>query len=93
MSTRINWTRDEYILALDLYLKYPATAPAKTDPVLTEYSNYMRSLHPSEALADPSFRNENGVYLCLMNFRAVDPYWTSQGKVGMTSGKALHFLI
>lgn len=87
MSTRINWTRDEYILALDLYLKYPATAPAKTDAVLTEYSNYMRSLHPSEALADPSFRNENGVYLRLMNFRAVDPYWTSQGKVGMTSGK------
>ena len=48
MSTRVNWTRDEYILALDLYLKYPQTAPAKTDPVLTEYSNYMRMLHTNQ---------------------------------------------
>jgi len=87
LEKRINWKRDEYILALELYLKYPKSAPAKSDPILAEYSKLMRSLHPAEASQDPAFRNENGVYLRLMNFRAVDPYWTSQGKVGMTSGK------
>jgi len=87
MEKRINWTREEYILALELYLKYPKSAPSKSDPILLEYSRLMRSLHPPSAASDPSFRNENGVYLRLMNFRAVDPYWTSQGKVGMTSGK------
>jgi len=88
LEKRIKWTRDEYILALELYLKYPKSAPAKSDPILAEYSKLMRSLHPAEASQDPAFRNENGVYLRLMNFRAVDPYWASQGKVGMTSGKA-----
>ncbi len=88
MEKRINWTRDEYILALELYLKYPKSAPSKSDPILSEYSHLMRSMHPIEASSDPAFRNENGVYLRLMNYRAVDPYWTSQGKVGMTSGKA-----
>lgn len=31
-----------------------------------------------------SFRNMNGVYLKLMNFRSYDPAYVSQGKVGMT---------
>lgn len=87
MGKRVKWTRDEYILALELYLKYPKSAPSKTDPILSEYSKLMRSMHPNEASLDPELRNENGVYLRLMNFRSVDPYWMNQGKVGMTSGK------
>ena len=87
MAKRVNWTRDEYILALELYLKYPKSAPSKTNPILSEYSKLMRSMHPNEASLDPELRNENGVYLRLMNFRSVDPYWMNQGKVGMTSGK------
>jgi 5-methylcytosine-specific restriction protein A len=38
------------------------------------------------AKVDVGYRNENGIYLRLMNFRACDPYWTQQGKVGMRSG-------
>lgn len=34
----------------------------------------------------PTLRNENGVYLKMMNLRSLDPAYTAQGKVGMQSG-------
>ena len=83
---RPSWTRDEYILVLDLYFQFHGTAPAKSDAILEEYSNLLRSMNPEVAKVDVGYRNENGIYLRLMNFRACDPYWTQQGKVGMRSG-------
>jgi len=36
-----------------------------------------------------TYRNANGVYLKMMNFRAIDPAFIRQGKVGMVSGAEL----
>ena len=38
------------------------------------------------ASSEPKYRNINGVYLRLMNFRSCDPYWLNQGQVGMRAG-------
>ena len=81
------WSRDEYILILELYLRFRETAPSKADPVLEEYSNYLRSMQPQISEQFPKYRNRNGVYLRLMNYRSCDPFWTEQGKVGMAAGK------
>ena len=83
---RISWTRDEYILVLNLYLQYRRVAPSKSDPVLEEYSNLLRKLNPEASQTEPRYRNVNGVYLRLMNYRSCDPFWIEQGKVGMSSG-------
>ncbi len=83
---RIKWVRDEYILVLNLYYKYRTGAPSKKDPELINYSNLLRSMNPSEAESNPKFRNVNGIYLRLMNYRSCDPYWLNQGKKGMDSG-------
>ena len=80
------WCRDEYILILELYFQFRETAPAKNDPILIEYSNYLRSMNTDFAVKEPKYRNANGVYLRLMNYRSCDPFWTTQGKVGMTAG-------
>ena len=83
---RITWSRDEYILVLNLYLQYQSVAPSKTDPVLEEYSTLLRKLNPEASLIEPRYRNVNGVYLRLMNYRSCDPFWAEQGKVGMSAG-------
>jgi len=83
---RILWSRDEYILILELYFRFREVAPAKTDPILKEYSDYLRSMNANIANSEPKYRNENGIYMRLMNYRSCDPHWLNQGKVGMDSG-------
>ena len=85
---RIPWKRDEYILILDLYFRYQQTAPSKSDPILEQYSELLRSLNHEAATADIRYRNVNGVYLRLMNYRACDPFWLEQGRVGMSAGSS-----
>jgi hypothetical protein len=86
LKKRIVWQRDEYILILSLYLRYREKAPAKNSEELKKYSDLLRKLNPNYSNDDSKFRNVNGVYLRLMNFRACDPYWIDQGKVGMDAG-------
>ena len=83
---RIKWVRDEYILALNLYYKFRTGAPSKKDPELINCSNLLRSMNPFESERNPKFRNVNGIYLRLMNYRSCDPFWLNQGKKGMDSG-------
>ena len=42
---------------------------------------------------DDRYRNENVVYMKMMNYRSLDPQFSSQGKVGMLSGGALEKII
>jgi len=81
------WTTDELILALDLYLKNPLFPPSKTSKEITELSDLLNRLntHPSKKRR-ASYRNPNGVYMKLMNFRRLDPNYTSNGKVGLQRG-------
>ncbi len=81
------WSRDELILALDLYLQHRLSPLGKGSAEVTELSDFLNRM--GVALGKPStetFRNANGVYMKLMNFRRFDPEYTSDGKVGLTRG-------
>jgi 5-methylcytosine-specific restriction protein A len=84
-----DWTRDELILALNFYLKHRSSPPGKQSPEIIELSSVLNrlgeKLFPPGSRAD-TFRNENGVYMKLMNFRRLDPRYTSMGKTGLSQG-------
>jgi 5-methylcytosine-specific restriction protein A len=85
-----NWNRDELILALALYSTNPASPPGKESAQVAELSALLNKMHRIAGTAQsPTLRNANGVYLKMMNLRALDPAFTSQGKVGMSSGGKL----
>jgi predicted HNH restriction endonuclease len=84
-----DWTRDELILALNVYLKHRPNPPGKDSPEIVGLSRMLNRL--GERLFPPwdraaTFRNENGVYMKLMNFRRLDPQYTSEGKTGLSQG-------
>jgi hypothetical protein len=80
------WTRDELILALELYLRHRERLPDSDDAEIVELSRTLNSLFGDQAEDANLFRNPNGVYMKLANFRAVDPVHTSQGKRGLSRG-------
>lgn len=86
-----NWDRDELILALDLYATNPESPPGKTSVEVLALSALLNKMHRLKGTLplNPNLRNADGVYLKMMNLRALDPAFTSQGKVGMKSGGAL----
>ena len=88
-STKRNptWSRDELILALDLYMRHRDRPPGKTSQKIEELSRDLNVL--GETLGHRHFekyRNVNGTYMKLMNFRRLDPDYTSGGRVGLTRG-------
>ena len=80
------WTRDELILALDFYLKYTPSIPDKNSKEIADLSDLLNQLASkiSDQKSD-TFRNKNGVYMKLMNFRRFDP--NSNGKGLERGGK------
>lgn len=81
------WSRDELILALDLYMRHRDRPPRKTSTEIADLSRQLNRL--GEVLGHQHFdryRNVNGVYMKLMNFRRLDPAYTSRGRVGLTRG-------
>lgn len=88
------WSRDELILALDLYLTNPVNPPGKGSCAVVELSTILNKLHRLNGVRGAlTLRNENGVYLKMMNLRSLDPAYTAQGKVGMQSGGALEKVV
>lgn len=84
-----DWTRDELILALDVYLRHRPNPPDKGSKEIIALSNLLQRLGQRLFPADEratSFRNANGVYMKLMNFRRLDPQYTGSGKKGLTRG-------
>lgn len=74
------WSRDEHIVALDFYLKHAPSIPDKGSNEITQLSAELNRLHAS--ISDErydNFRNPNGVYMKLMNFRRFDPTYTGTG--------------
>ena len=86
MARNPTWSRDELILALDLYLRHRERLPDSDDVEIVELSQILNSLFGEQAQDATLFRNPNGVYMKLANFRAVDPLHTSQGKRGLSRG-------
>lgn len=88
-STQANpaWTRDELILALDLYLRHRNSLPSKHHPEVQELSQFLGKMGRALGLSSSSsFRNANGVYMKLGNFRRWDPDYIKHGKTGLAKG-------
>lgn len=74
MAQNPSWSRDELILALDAYMTHRASIPSQSSEVVSTLQSDVeavaRRLHTGDF---ESFRSLNGVYMKLMNFRALDP--------------------
>jgi len=81
------WSRDELILALDLYMRHRASPPAKDSPEIEDLSEVLNQLGAVLGQrTSGTYRNTNGVYMKLMNFRRFDSDYTTEGKTGLTRG-------
>ncbi len=89
-----DWYRDELILVLDLYMNNPAAPAGKTSAAVVALSETLNRLGNRLGVQhDIDYRNPNGVYMKMMNFRRFDPLFTSSGKVGLTRGNKLEEVI
>src|SRR5687768_10143487 len=68
------WTRDEFILALNLYLKLPFGKLHSGTPEIIHLANLIG-------------RNTNSVAMRLNNFASVDPYHQQRGIGGLPGGR------
>ncbi|MGW6263991.1 HNH endonuclease [Cellulosimicrobium funkei] len=85
---RPDWSVDELMFALNLYLRTRSDhAYRRTTRVAIALSEQLRMLRifDPEVRSDPRFRNPNGVSLKLHNFPAIDP---EQPNTGMGHGSA-----
>lgn len=77
-----NWTRDELILALDLYFREPEARTSKAHPVVRDLSDVLNALpiHNTQARATyKHFRNIDSVLMKLANFQRLDPDYEGKG--------------
>jgi len=66
------WSREETILALDLYFKCDGSIPSKADNRVVALSALLRSLpYHIESARRPTFRNPDGVVFKLQNLKQV----------------------
>lgn len=80
MKMNPHWTRDELILALDLYFTVGRRQPDPNEPDVIALSELLHRLpiHPLEARA-LSFRSPMSVSMKLGNFLAIDPAYQGLG--------------
>jgi 5-methylcytosine-specific restriction protein A len=71
---QLDWTREELLLALDLYLRTRPRPPRERNPEVIELSEVLRALpiHPVEG-REPQFRSPRSVYSKMGNFQRADP--------------------
>jgi len=75
-----DWTRDELILALELYFREPSARGSGTHPGCIDLSKVLNALPiHSNASHENTFRNANGVGMKLSNFLKYDPSYTGKG--------------
>ncbi len=87
------WTRDELILALDLYVRFMGNPPDKGSKEIVALSVLLNRIAGGLEGGDVTLRNPNGVYMKLMNFRRFDPVYQAQGKSGLTRGNKLEEVV
>lgn len=81
------WSRDELLLALELYLKQQKAPFAKGGPEVQRLSELLSQMGRMLGRVESgSYRNVNGVYMKLMNFRRFDPAFRDEGKSGLSRG-------
>lgn len=76
------WSRDELILALELYFRVNPLHNSENHPEVIKLSNILNSLpiHPRE-IQHQKFRNANGVYMKLCNYLRFDSEYDGEGLV------------
>ncbi|MBU8694127.1 HNH endonuclease [Bacillus altitudinis] len=67
------WSRDELILALDLYYRIPSSKISSTNEEVIKLSQLLNQIPSSDQFKDQTFRNPNGVSMKLNNFKRLDP--------------------
>lgn len=75
-EARRNWTREETMLAFELYCTIPKGQDTAHNPKIT-------------ALATAIGRSANSVKLKLQNFKSYDPSYTQDGRLGLNHGSKL----
>jgi len=74
------WTRDELILALDLYFRVDPVHTSEQNPDIQELSRVLNELPVHTDRPDGTrFRNPNGVYMKLCNYLRFDPEYEGAG--------------
>lgn len=81
------WTREQVILALDLYIKHKGRDPGPNHPDILEVSALLRQMASEQGLT--TYRNPPGVVMKMMNFRSVDPAFTAKGGKGLDGASKL----
>lgn len=75
-----NWSREELILALDLYFRLGPGRFSAADPEVISLSEVLNSLPLHSMRPDAQrFRNPNGVNMKLCNFLRLDPSYRGKG--------------
>lgn len=90
MNRPPNWTYDELLLALDLYIRWRGKLPSRQNEEVTGLSNLLRKLGQLSGLSiDNKYRNSSGVESKLWNFAFIDPQCTT----GRSNGSKLDLLV
>lgn len=80
MSRNPPWTRDELILALDLYFRLNPIHVSEQHPEIQSLSKLLNRLPCQGGAPDPArYRNPNGVYMKLCNYLRFDPSYAGKG--------------
>lgn len=81
------WDRDELILALDLYFSPEIGTIGSNSKAVIALSLLLGRMGVlTGRTTNPNYRNPAGVAMKLMNFRRLDPSYTTEGRVGLTRG-------
>ena len=74
------WTRDELLLTLDFYHNNFPKIPEKNSAPISSLSKTLRNIQKTlNKNIDSTYRNENSVYMKLMNFHHINPEFTGKG--------------
>ena len=80
MPRNPNWTRDELILALDLYMRHEGEQLSPSHPEICNLSQLLNALPiHARSFREAKFRNPNGVSMKLGNFLRLDPDYEGAG--------------
>lgn len=75
-----NWTKDELILALELYFRDETAIGNKSHPEVIRLSQILNSLPiHSDGVQEANFRNPTGVAMKLSNYLRFDPSYKGKG--------------
>ncbi len=89
-SQNEDWSWDEHVLALELYLANPISIPGKTSKAVGDLSKLLIRLGERRGVSRTrKFRNTNGVYMKLMNLKRSDPAVKAAGRSGLKRGNKL----